>query len=237
LLTAAGVVLFVLTMRLDATSRVRLLPQGSSDLRTVHGAGYVTMFLLNAASMGLLVYGPAVLQTLRGLSALAAGYVVGAEALFWTAASLPVAGLTGVWPGRMVRLGVVTIFAGLALCAVVFDDSHLAWVIFAAGLIGCGFGLSWAFMSQGILGALADEERAIGGAGIATVRLTGAAAGAAMVAAVANLLGFAQGFTEPAARAAGVWVFVTVLPLAALACVTSWRLGAVATVPSTSDSS
>ena len=237
LLTAAGVVLFVLTMRLDATSRVRLLPQGSSDLRTVHGAGYVTMFLLNAASMGLLVYGPAVLQTLRGLSALAAGYVVGAEALFWTAASLPVAGLTGVWPGRMIRLGVVTIFAGLALCAVVFDDSYLAWVIFAAGLIGCGFGLSWAFMSQGILGALADEERAIGGAGIATVRLTGAAAGAAMVAAVANLLGFAQGFTEPAARAAGVWVFVTVLPLAALACVTSWRLGAVATVPSTSDSS
>ncbi len=237
LLTAAGVVLFVLTMRLDATSRVRLLPQGSSDLRTVHGAGYVTMFLLNAASMGLLVYGPAVLQTLRGLSALAAGYVVGAEALFWTAASLPVAGLTGVWPGRMIRLGVVTIFAGLALCAVVFDDSHLAWVIFAAGLIGCGFGLSWAFMSQGILGALADEERAIGGAGIATVRLTGAAAGAAMVAAVANLLGFAQGFTEPAARAAGVWVFVTVLPLAALACVTSWRLGAVPTVPSTSDSS
>ena len=236
LLTAAGVLLFLLAMRLDATSKVRLLPRGSGDLRTVHGAGYATMFLLNAASMGLLVYGPAVLQTLRGLSALAAGYVVGAEALFWTAASLPVAGLTGPWPGRMIRLGVVTVFTGLALCALVFDDSHLAWVVFATGLIGCGFGLSWAFMSQGILGALADEERAIGGAGIATVRLTGAAAGAAMVAAVANLLGFTHGFTEPAARAAGVWVFVTTLPIAALACVTAWRLGAAATVPSASDS-
>ena len=49
---------------------VRLLPRGSGDLSTAHGAGYATMFLLNAAAMGLPVYGPAILQTLRGLSAL-----------------------------------------------------------------------------------------------------------------------------------------------------------------------
>jgi MFS family permease len=171
------------------------------------------------------VYGPAILQTLRGLSALFAGYVVGAEALFWTAASLPVAGLTGRWPGRLIRLGVVTVFVGLSLCALVFDDSHLVWAVIACGVVGSGFGLSWAFISQGILGALADEERAIGGAGIATVRLTGAAAGAAMAAAIANLVGFAGGFTVPAARAAGLWVFVAALPIAGLACVTAWRLG------------
>jgi MFS family permease len=224
-LTALGVTAFVLALRLDAASAVKLLPRGSDDLRTVHGAGYATMFLMNAASMALLVYGPAVLQTLRGLSALAAGYVVGAEALFWTVAALPVSGLTGAWPGRLIRLGVVTVFVGLALCAAVFDDSHLVLVVGAAGLIGCGFGLSWAFISQGVLGALPDEERAIGGAGIATVRLTGAAAGSAMTAAVANLSGFAGGFTVPAARLAGVWVFAAALPVAALACLTAWRLG------------
>ena len=228
-LTGAGVVVLVLTLKLDARSAVPLLPRGSGDLRTVHGAGYATMFLLNAAAMGLTVYGPAVLQTLRGLSALAAGYVVGAEALFWTAASLPVSGLTGPWPGRLIRLGVGTVFAGLALCALVFDGSQLIWVIIAGGLVGSGFGLSWAFISQGILGAVTDEERAIGGAGIATVRLTGAAAGAAMAAAVANLLGFAHGFSEPAARAAGTWVFLTALPVAALACLTAWRLGGLRT--------
>jgi hypothetical protein len=164
-------------------------------------------------------------QTLRGLSALFAGYVVGAEALLWTAASLPVAGLTGPWPGRLIRFGVATILAGLAMCVLVFDDSQLFWVVFAAGLIGSGFGFSWAFISQRILGHLEGDERAIGGAGIATVRMTGAAAGSAMAAAVANLAGFAEGFSEQAARTAGVWVFAAALPVAGLACVIAWRLG------------
>ena len=226
-LTAAGVVAFLFALWLDSRASVRLLPRGSADLRTAHGAGYATMFLLNAASMGLPVYGPAVLQTLRGLSALAAGYVVGAEALFWTLSSLPVAGLTGAWPARLIRLGVALVFAGLALCALVFDDAHLVWVVIAGGIVGCGFGVSWAFISQGILRDLTDNERALGGAGIATVRLTGAAAGAAMVAAVANLVGFAHGFSEPAARAAGVWVFLSTLPIAGLACLTAWRVGSL----------
>ena len=224
-LIGLGVGAFLLALRLDARGAVRLFPLGSGDPRTVHGAGYATLFLFYVATMGLLVYGPAVLQTLRGLSALAAGYVVGAEAMFWTAVALPVAGLTGEWPNRLIRLGAVTILVGLASCTLVFDDGHLAWVVVASGLIGVGFGLSYAFITQGILGVLTDEERAIGGAGIATARLTGAAAGSAMAAAVANLAGFAQGFSAPAARTAGVWVFLAALPVAALACLSAWHMG------------
>ncbi len=224
-LVSLGVGAFLLALKLDARGAVRVFPYGSGDLRTVHGAGYATIFLLYVATMGLVVYGPAVLQTLRGLSALVAGYVIGAEALFWTAVSLPVAGLTGYWPNRLIRLGALTILVGLASCALVFDDGDLAWVVVASGLIGAGFGLSYAFITQGILGALADEERAIGGAGIATVRLTGAAVGSALAAAVANLAGFAQGFSTPAARTAGVWVFLAGLPVAALACISAWRMG------------
>jgi MFS family permease len=227
LLTAAGVAVFLLAMRLDARSKVRLLPDGSDDLRTAHGAGYATLFLLNTATTGLLVYGPAILQTVQGLSALGAGYVVGAETLFWTLSSLPISGLTGRWPGRLIRLGVAAVFAGLALCALAFPADNVVPVVLATGCIGCGFGLSWAFISQRILEALPDAERAAAGAGIATVRLTGAAAGAAMTAAVANLLGFAQGFAEPAARAAGLWVFLAGLPVAGLACFTGWRLAAL----------
>lgn len=225
-LTALGAAAFVVALRVDERSAVRLLPRGSGDLRTAHGAGYATMFLVTAATMGLPVYGPAVLQTLRGVSALFAGYVVGAEALFWTAAALPVAGLSGAWPGRLIRLGAVTIAAGLAACAVVFVDGHLAWVVLATGLVGTGFGISWAFISQRVLGDLDGDDRATGGAGIATVRVTGAAAGAAMTAAVANLGGLSAGFSAPAAQLAGVWVFAAAMPLAALACLTAWRLGA-----------
>jgi MFS family permease len=226
-LSAAGVVVFLLALRLDGRSPVRLLPRGSGDRRTPHGAGYATMFLLNAAAMGLPVYGPAILQILRGLSALVAGYVVGAEALFWTAASLPVSGLTGYWPSRLIWIGVGTVFAGLGCCAVVFNDGDLVWVVLACGLVGSGFGLSWAFISQRILKDLDGDERAIGGAGIATVRLTGAAAGSAMAAAVANLSGFADGFSVQAARGAGVWVFVAALPVAAFACLTARHMGSL----------
>ncbi|SRR5579871_182649 len=229
-LDSLGVGALLLALRLDARRVVRLFPPGSGDPRTVHGAGYATLFLLYVATMGLTVYGPAVLQTLRGLSALAAGYVVSAEAVCWTAVALPVAGLTGPWPSRLIRLGAAAIFIGVACCALVFDGGRLAWVVIASGLIGAGFGLSYAFISQGILGALTGEERAIGGAGIATVRLTGAAVGSALAAAVANLAGFAHGFSVSAARTAGVWVFVAALPVAALACLGAWQMSRLGTV-------
>jgi hypothetical protein len=230
-LTGLGVGAFLLAMKVNGRGVVRLFPMGSEDPRTMHGAGYATLFLFYVATMGLTVYGPAVLQTLRGLSPLAAGYVVGVEALCWTASALPVSGLTGEWPNRLIRLGAIVILLGLGSCALVFDDGYLGSVIAAGGLIGVGFGLSYAFITQSILGALTDTERTIGGAGIATVRLTGAAAGSAMAAAVANLAGFAHGFTTPAARDAGIWVFLAGLPVAAVACLSAWQMARPNTVP------
>jgi len=50
------------------------------------------------------------------------------------------------------------------------------------------------------------------------------ASGSAMAAAVANLVGFAHGFSMPAARAAGLWVFAAALPVAALACLSAWQM-------------
>jgi MFS family permease len=225
-LTILGVGAFLVALRLNAYGEARLFPLGSEDPRTVHGAGYATLFLFYVATMGLTVYGPAVLQTLRGLSALVAGYVVGAEALCWTAVALPISGLTGAWPNRLIRLGAAAIFVGLACCALVFNNGPLASVVAASGLIGAGFGLSYAFITQGIL-RTADTERAIAGAGIATVRLTGAAVGAALAAAIANLAGFAHGFSAPAAGAAGVWIFLAALPVAALACLSAWQMGSL----------
>jgi hypothetical protein len=92
-------------------------------------------------------------------------------------------------------------------------------------LVGAGFGLSYAFMSQAILRDLDNDERAIGAAGIAIVRLTGAAAGSALAGVVANLAGFAEGFSPAAARTAGVWIFLAALPVAALACLSAWAMG------------
>ena len=81
-------------------------------------------------------------------------------------------------------------------------------------------------MSQRILAALPMEERAIGAAAMTTVRLTGSAVGAAAAGAVANLVGFSGGLTEVTAKAAGLWVFASILPIAMLGVWTAWRLTA-----------
>jgi hypothetical protein len=80
-------------------------------------------------------------------------------------------------------------------------------------------------MSQRILASLPEgEERAIGAAAMTTVRLTGSAVGAAAAGAVANLVGFSTGLTDATAQAAGLWVFVSVLPLAMLGVWCAFKL-------------
>jgi hypothetical protein len=183
------------------------------------------MFLLTAASMGYSVYGPAILQTLAGLGALTAGYVVALEAVFWTVAGLIVAHLTGAWPGRMIRLGGLCAVVGVVLSVLAFPTGSILGVAIAGAIMGTGFGLAWAFMSQRLLASLPAQERAIGAAGITTVRLTGSAAGAAVAAGVANLVGISHGLTAQSARDAGIWVFAAVLPVMAAGAWAAWRLG------------
>ena len=215
----------------DERAAVRLLPPGAGDLRTAAGAGYAAQFLMTAASMGYSVYGPAVLQTLAGLSALTAGYVVALEAIGWTVAALLVTNLVGAWPGRMIRSGAALVLAGIGLSALAFPTGSVAAAAIAGIVLGAGLGLAWSFMSQRILGSLTDQDRATGAAGITTVRLTGSATGAAVAAAAANLTGVAHGLTIATAQAAGLWVFVASLPVAAAGLLAAWRLGGLSPVP------
>jgi hypothetical protein len=224
-LTLVGVGLLLAMVWYDERAAVRLLPRGAGNLRTAAGAGYAAQFLLTAASMGYSVYGPALLQTLAGLKVLTAGYVVALEAVAWTVAGLIVTNLVGRWPGRMIRLGAGLALAGVAMSALVFPTGSVPGVALAGILLGGGFGLGWAFMSQRILASLSGEERAIGAVGISTVRLTGSAAGAAVAAAAANLVGVSHGLNPGVARSAGLWVFAAVLPVAAGGVVAAWRLG------------
>ena len=226
LLTSLGLSLLLAMVWLDGRASVRLLPRGAGNLTTIPGSGFATMFLLTVASMGFSIYGPAILQKLAGLSALGAGYVVAVEAAAWTVMGLTVAHLTGAWPARMIRLGAVVAALGVALSALVFPPASVVGVVIAGALLGGGFGLSWAFMSQRILASLPTEERAIGAAAMTTVRLTGSAVGAAGAAAVANLVGFSHGLTDESAQAAGLWVFASIVPVAMLGVCGAWRLTA-----------
>ncbi len=223
-LVTAGLLLLALVLWVDARARVRLMPHRAGDLRTVVGSGYAAMFALTAASMGLSVYGPAILQELRGLTPLWAGYVIAAEALGWTVCALLVADTSELWDGRWVRFGSVCVIASLVILTWAMKGQALAWVIAGSALLGAGFGFFWSFMSRRVMAALADEDRAIGASAITAVRQTGAAAGAAIAGATANVVGFGTGLTVASAQSAAVWVFATAIPLAVVGTWAAFRL-------------
>ncbi len=223
-LVVAGLAVLGLVIWIDARARVRLLPHRAGDLRTVCGSGYFALFAMTAATMGFAIYGPPILQQLRGFSPLWAGYTIGAESAAWTLAAMLVAGATGVWDARWVRFGAVCLVASLVILAWTMADGAFAWVLAGGALMGAAFGFSYAFMSRRLLNALSDEDRAIGSSGISAVRQTGAAAGAAISGVAANMGGFSAGLTDASARSASVWVFVSVIPLAVVGAWAAFRL-------------
>jgi predicted MFS family arabinose efflux permease len=223
-LVVAGLAVLSLVIWIDHRAQVRLLPHRAGDLRTVVGSGYFAMFAMTAATMGFTIYGPPILQQLRGFSPLLAGYTIGVESAAWTLAAILVANATGVWDTRWIRLGAACLAASLLVLAWTMADGPFAWVLVGGALMGAAFGLSYAFMSRRIITALSDEDRAIGSSGISAVRQTGAAAGAAISGVAANLGGFAGGLTDATARSASLWVFVSVIPLALIGGWAAFRL-------------
>lgn len=223
-LVLAGLALLGVVLKVDGRAAVRLLPHRAADLKTIVGSGYAAMFALTAASMGLSVYGPAILQTLRGLSPLWAGYVIGAEALGWTVCALLVADTSELWDGRWVRFGSLCVVASLVLLTWAMRDGALGWVIAGSTLLGAGFGFFWSFLSRRVMAALSDDDRAIGASAITAVRQTGAAVGAAIAGVTANLVGFGSGLTVATAQASAVWVFATAIPLALAGTWAAFRL-------------
>lgn len=228
-LVLLGLAVLVLLVRYDGRCRVRLLPHRAGDLKTVCGSGYLAMFALTAASMGLAIYGPPILQHLRGFSPLAAGYAIGAESMAWTVAAMAVAGATGVWDARWTRFGALLLVASLVILALTLADGPFAWVLAGGSLLGAAFGFSWAFMSRRLLAALSEADRAIGSSAIMAVRQTGGAVGAAISGVAANLVGFSAGLTDASARGAAFWVFAAVIPLALVGIWATFRMTGSAT--------
>jgi len=128
------------------------------------------------------------------------------------------------WDGVWIRVGAICLVASVLLLPWALPGRSLAWVLVGASLLGAAFGFSWSFLSMRVMAALSEEERAIGASAIMAVRQTGAAAGAALAGAAANLVGFSDGLTAATARAAAVSVFLIVVPLALAGTWAAFRL-------------
>lgn len=225
LLVILGLAVMAVMLRLDTRAPVRLLPRGAADPRTAVGAGYGAMFALMAASMGLTVYGPALLQILHGLSPLWAGYVIAAQAMAWTLAAFAVSGVDGGAPERRcIRTGGILISSGVLGLMLALPGAPLPAVILAAAVTGVGFGMSSSLMNRRILGKLDGDDRATGASAFIAVRQSGGAVGAAVAGAAANAVGFGIAPGVASAQAASTWVFATGVPFAMLGTWAAWRL-------------
>jgi hypothetical protein len=193
-------------------------------LKTVVGCGYAAMFGLTTAGVGLLVYGPALLQQLKGFSPLEAGYLVMAHAAAWSATAIWVAGRPEATMVRWIRIGVLGIMAGPILLAATMPSGALLPIMASAAVMGVGFGLSNALLNRRVLIRLTGEDRAIGSSALIAVRQVGEVIGAIVVGATANLTGFAQGQPMEAVRVTAFWIFVSAIPLTALGTLCAWAM-------------
>ncbi len=223
-LGAGGLAGMALLLWLDRRDGGVLLPRAAGDLTSLVGAGYFTIFALEAATIGFSVYGPAFLQGLQGASPLVAGYVISAIAAGWTVTAMLVAGVQNR-DGLMIRLGAACVVAGLMLGAWSLPYGGIGVTVVALTLAGLGFGLAWAFLSKAIIGGLSEAERPLGSSAVPTAQMIGGAVGAAGASALAGLLGLAEGVDPVTGPAAGLKLFGAVIPVALLGLVAAWRVG------------
>jgi MFS family permease len=193
LLALGGLALLVTAIALDRAGSSAVLPRRASDPDFPLGTAYLVYFSTTAAAAAFALYAPVMIQFALDLSALEAGYVVAIEALAWTAASLSVAGAGEAWRSRLIVIGPAFILAGVTGVTLLIDSGSVGAVAIAGALLGSGFGLSYSFISQRVIGAFDEARRARGSAAIGAVRNAGGALGAALAGIAANAAGFGHG--------------------------------------------
>ncbi|MBV8593667.1 MAG: MFS transporter, partial [Caulobacteraceae bacterium] len=213
---AGGLGVLILAVRVNARPDQRLLPLQATRPGAPAGAGYALIFTAEIATIVINVYEAAILQTVYRVNPLVAGYVVCSMAVGWTLAAFAVSGQPERRHGRFIVAGAMIIALADCGLALLIGRAPLGVIAAAGAIMGAGFGLSWAFVTQRILSALPLADRASGSSAVPTTQLIGGAVGAAAAGATANLLGLTQVFTPERAEACAPWLFGAFAPFAFL---------------------
>lgn len=207
---AAAAVLLVWSVRSDRAGAIRLFPAAMFRLSSRIGAIYWIVLLMplgQAVSGVYLVLG---LQQIWGLRPALAGGIGALMALSWSLSAVLVAGHPRR-RARLARCGPALNAIGLLCLLLGLLSGSIALVVLAQVIIGIGFGLCWATLSQVVMEAAEPGDRDRATALVPTVQSAGYAIGAAVAGLVANsaglpgaLLHSGAAVTGPIARAYGV---------------------------------
>ncbi len=226
-LCLSGAVGMWLVLRRDANRpESRMFPGRPLDPFRLPGAGLCFVFTMSLATMSLLVYGPILLETLFGMTPLAAGYLVAGESIAWGAGALAVSRCGEAPETGLIRTGAVLIVTGIAACAFAMPFGSVWLVLIGAVTQGAGFGISWAFVVKRMSEAAHESEKDVAATSVPTMQQIGFAFGAAAAGIIANAAGFGDQVSPDAAQLASFWIFAAFLPPAAIGVFAAWRVSA-----------
>ena len=219
----AGIVLLYGAARLDRRSADRLLPAELLKYRHPVGAGLLMVLALSTSTTGFWLYGPLLLKILFGSNPLIAAYILAAEGLAWSVATMAVSRFDRRSEILLIRTGVAVICVGASCFALAVPAGAMGGIVACALLQGLGFGLCWpAIAHRLVLYSSVPSERALILASQTTIQRVGYAVGAAAAGIAANISGLGEGVSVAAAKAAGFWVFAGFIPILCLGMLSAW---------------
>lgn len=213
-------------LALDRRSAEPLFPRGAFTLATPIALGLWVALLLPAASAGVQVYVPYLIQVIGGGSAMVAGYLGALTAIGWSTAAILVARLPQRHAGAALVAGPMLVTAAvLATGWLLARHAGTLPLGCCLLLVGMGFGGCWAFLTQRTQAAVPLAEQDLAAGAIPTLQSAGGTLGAAMAGLLANAGGLREAqagaaAAEAAAQAAW-WIFLGGGAIAALATAAS----------------
>ena len=218
-----GVSLMYVAARLDGRSPNGLLPLQFLQFEHPVGAGLLMVFALSMSTTGFWLYGPLLLKILFGTNPLISAYILAAEGLAWSLATMVISRIDRLSEVLLIRIGVVVICLGASGFAVAVPAGILSGIVACALLQGLGFGLSWPAIAHRLVRFSVPSQRSLVSASQTIVQRIGYAVGTAAAGIAANASGLGAGISVAAAKAAGFWVFAGFIPVLCLAALSSWK--------------
>lgn len=210
-----GLAVIAVERRNQGGRGVCLLPDGATSAATALGGIYacVALLLLGTTTE---IFVPYFLQTLHGLSPLAAGYLTAAMAGGWSAGSLLSSGRGDAMALKLQRVGPMLCAVSLLALGLLIPLDAAAWPTalllsqFALALVGvgAGVGMGWPHLLTRVLIVAPKGQESMASAAITTVQLYGMAIGAALAGLVTNMAGLSQPGGVTGAQNAAVWLFM-----------------------------
>jgi MFS family permease len=193
-------------------------------MNTAVGNGIVMMAAFSVGTITFSIYGPLILTSLHGVSLLTTGYIIAAESIAWSAASILVVGASAQRERPIILAGSLMIFAGMIGFIWAVPAGNLPFILACAVLQGAGFGIAWPFVIRIVVSSAREEERTVTSSAVPTMQRIGYAVGAALAGIVANAAGFSQGLSGETAQGVAQWLFIAFVPFGVLGSVAALRL-------------